>query len=169
MDLKGKAYATVPTRIKEFREACPQGLIDTVPTIMADGRIMFKTRILKDKANVNSGESTGHSIGRVTNAKGEDDPKAFEKLETISVGRALALLGYMASGDVASSEEMEDFLSEKESKKQFAIQEVKEKVDAINDLVELREYFATVRGLGIEVDSYIMDRSKQLKANEKKA
>ncbi|MCV6900660.1 hypothetical protein OE165_26865, partial [Escherichia coli] len=57
--LSGKAYATVPIRIKAFREACPNGLIETTPSIMDDGRIMFKTRILKDKANPNSGEGTG--------------------------------------------------------------------------------------------------------------
>mgnify|MGYP006921317235 CR=1 FL=1 len=124
---------------------------------------MFKTRILKDKSNPNSGEGTGHSIGKTQNAKGEEDPKAFEKLETISIGRALGIIGFMASGEVASFEEMEDFLSDKETKRQLMIQEVKEKVDSITDINELRAYFATVRGLGIEVDSYIMEKSKQLK------
>lgn len=168
ISLQGKAYATVPTRIKEFRELCPNGLIETTPNILADGRIMFKTRILKDKANPDSGEGTGHSIGSLLNKKGEEEPKAFEKLETISIGRALAILGFMSSGEVASFEEMEDFLSEKETKRQVQIQQVKEKVDSIKDIDELREYFKTVRGLGIEVDSYVMDKSKQLKEAKKK-
>ena len=118
IDLKGKAYATVPTRIKEFRQDCPNGDIKTEPIINGDGTIMFKTTILKDKSNPNSASSTGHAIGQI---KGE---KAFEKLETISVGRALALLGYMASGEVASSEEMEEFEMYKQTLKENAIEEL---------------------------------------------
>ncbi len=167
MDLKGKAYAKVAVRMKEFREKCPFGLIETTPTIMPDGRAMFKARILKDKSNPNSGEGTGHALGKILTEKGEVDPKAFEKLETIAIGRALAVLGFMASGDVASFEEMEEFLSDKESKRQVQIQQVKEKVDSINNLDELREYFKTVRGLGVEVDSYVMAKSKRLKESKK--
>jgi hypothetical protein len=59
---------------------CPNGLIETTPTILADGKLMFKARILKDKANPNSGEGVGHSMGKMT-----EEPKAFEKLETIAV------------------------------------------------------------------------------------
>lgn len=168
IDLKGKAYATVPTRIKEFREVCPNGLIETDPEILKDGRVMFKARILKDKSNPNSGEGTGHAIGRVTNAKGEEETKAFEKLETIAIGRALGILGFMASGDVASFEEMEEFLSKKETDRQLKIQEIKEHVDTITTVEDLREYFKGVRGFGIEVDSYIMEKSKKLKEVNKK-
>lgn len=35
--------------------------------------------------------------------------KGFEKNESIAVGRALAMLGYAGSGEIASSEEMEEF------------------------------------------------------------
>lgn len=158
ISLQGKAYATVPVRIKEFREVCPNGLIETIPTILPDGRTMFKARILKDKADQNSGEGTGHSVGMT---KSEKD---FEKLETIAVGRALAILGFMASGEIASYEEMEEFLTDKESKRQLKIQEVKDAVDKIKDLKKLREYFKEVRGFGAEVDSYIMAKAEQLKS-----
>lgn len=160
IDLKGKSYATVPTRIKEFRESCPNGLIETVPTMLPDGRIMFKARILKDKSDINSAEGTGHSIG---GTKGDKD---FEKLETIAVGRALAVLGFMASGDIASSEEMEEFLSDKEAKRMKQIQDIKDKVDKITKIEDLREYYKTVKGFGVEVDAYIMDRSKVLKEDK---
>lgn len=164
ISLQGKAYATVPTRIKEFREMCPNGLIETEHSFTPDGSVVFKTRILKDKANPNSGEGTGHSIGHLKDPKtGAEIPKAFEKLETISIGRALAILGFMASGDVASFEEMEDFMSEKETKRQVKIQEIKEAVDKIEDLDELRKFFKENKGYGVEVDAYIMDKSKLLK------
>jgi len=99
IDLKGKNYATVPARIKEFRQDCPYGLIETTPTILPDWKILFKARILKDKSNPDSAEWTGHAIWT---SKADKD---FEKLETIAVWRALAMLWYMASGDIASSEE----------------------------------------------------------------
>ncbi len=83
IDLKGKAYAQVADRIKEFRQDCPNGLID--PTYkLEDGQIVFSTRIMKDKAKPESAEATGHAMGKTEGAK------ACENLETISVGRALA-------------------------------------------------------------------------------
>jgi len=108
MKLQGKEYATVATRIKEFRQDCPNGLIETKFEKLESGEMVFEARILKDKANQNSGEATGHSIGKITG------DKAFEKLETIAIGRALALLGYMASGEIASSDEMERFMEFKQ-------------------------------------------------------
>jgi hypothetical protein len=157
IDLKGKAYATVPTRVKEFRQDCPNGLIEPKPTFLADGQVMFSVRILKDKANPNSGESTGHAIAVM---KGD---KSFEKLETIATGRALALLGYMASGEIASSDEMEEFLGYKEMEKAKKIAELKSQVDEIKDLKVLRDFYALNKGLGAELDSYITNKSKELK------
>lgn len=83
-----KAYAQVKDRLKEFRTDCPNGLVETTPTI-TDTHIIFKARILKDKSDPASAEATGHSMGEVKGDKG----KVFEKQETIAVGRALALLG----------------------------------------------------------------------------
>lgn len=139
IDLKGKEYATVPARIKEFREANPNGLIETKPEFLGD-EIVFTARILKDKANPASGEATGHSIGP---KKGE---KAFEKLETIAVGRALANLGYMASGDIASSEEMEAFMGYQNDKKAESVMQAIEKIEASKTTEEL---LSTWKDLGV--------------------
>lgn len=162
--LSGKDYATVPTRIKEFREKCPNGLIETKPTFLENNMVSFETRILKDKSNPSSGEGTGHSLGSLVVAKtGVADPKAFEKLETISIGRALAIIGFMASGEVASFEEMEDFLSEKESKRQTKIDEIIELVDAAKTIAELRIIYKENRGYGADLDNYIMTKVDELK------
>lgn len=151
IDLKGKAYATVPARIKEFREANPNGLIETSPTIASDGSVIFKARILKDKANLSSGEATGHSTGK---NKGD---KEFEKLETIAIGRALAILGYMASGEIASSEEMEKFNEFKTEKKAEALQNLA----ACKTQAELKEVFM---GLGsLMADKDIISKKDELK------
>lgn len=146
IDLKGKAYATVPTRIKEFRESCPNGLIESKPEFLADGKVMFTARILKDKSNSSSGESTGHAIGKLTG------DKAFEKLETIAVGRALALLGFMASGEIASSEEMEEFNSYQVSKKETAI----ETINATKSVEELKKVFLSLSG-GLMAENEVVE------------
>lgn len=103
INLKGNEYATVPQRLKEFREKHPRSSVTTRPEIQADGTIVFTAKIVKDKGDEFSAEATGHSYGP---NKGE---KAFEKLETVAVGRALALLGYLNNGQIATTEEMEEF------------------------------------------------------------
>lgn len=123
IDLKGNEYATVPTRLKAFREANPRASIATQPKISEDGSIMFTAKIVQDKGKDDSPEATGHSFGKNTGAK------AFEKQETIAVGRALALLGYLNNGMVASTEEMEDFESFKAEKYENEITDAKTRDD----------------------------------------
>ncbi len=135
IDLKGKEYAQVKDRIKEFRTENPRGLIETIPDIHPDGQIMFKARILKDKSDENSAEASGHALGQ---NKGD---KSFEKLETIAVGRALALLGYASDGDIASSDEMEEFEEYQEEKKLEFFMEMREKLEDCKTLEELKDMF----------------------------
>lgn len=139
MDLKGNAYAKVAERLKEFRTQNPNGLIETKPEIMGD-QIMFKARIVKDKSDETSAEATGHAYGP---SKG---PKAFEKLETIAVGRALALLGYAADGEIASSEEMEEFHKHREQMKQDALAESTKKLKATKTLDGMKKVWASLPG-----------------------
>lgn len=155
IDLKGKSYATVPTRIKEFREKNTNGDIQTNPIIQSDGQVMFKAYILADKSDENSASATGHSIGKLTG------DKAFEKLETIAIGRALAILGYMASGEVASSEEMEEFEAYKQTKIDNAI----EKMKKAKTQTELKKIFTSLGNLLTEPS--IIKIKDELKANLK--
>lgn len=103
INLKGNEYATVPQRLKQFREDNPRASVTTQPKFNEDGSVVFTAKIVKDKSNTNSAEATGHSYGKLTG------DKAFEKLETIATGRALALLGYLNNGQVATTEEMQEF------------------------------------------------------------
>jgi len=142
IDLKGKAYAQVKDRIKEFRHDNPNGLIETIPTFTDDG-IMFKARILKDKADPTSAEASGHSFAKTTE---KDKEKQFEKQETIAVGRALALLGYASDGEIASSDEMEEFLAHKQEKLAEQIMEVTEAIGNCGNEDELQKYWASLSG-----------------------
>ena len=130
-----KKYARVADRLMEFRNANPNGLIETTPTITGD-TIVFKTRIVKDKSDANSAEATGHAMG---DNKGV---KAFEKLESISVGRALALLGYAADGEIASSEEMEEFDDWKKQQYEEMLFASQEKLEGCGSLEELKVAWA---------------------------
>ena len=142
IDLKGKAYAQVKDRLKEFRADNPNGLIETTPTI-SDTSIIFKARILKDKSNPASAEATGHSFAKVTEKNVE---KQFEKQETIAVGRALVFLGYGSDGEIASSEEMEEFLQHKQDILAEKIFEITERVGLCETEDTLKKEWAGLSG-----------------------
>ena len=148
----GADYAKVAERLRIFREECPNGLIETTPTVEGN-EIMFKARVLKDKAKESSGEATGHAIGEKKGAK------AFEKLESIAVGRALAMLGYMASGEIASSEEMSEFNEYKDNKRIEAIGSLRE----CKTLDELKEVFMALGNLMGDTDVVNVKNELKLK------
>lgn len=119
---QGKNYATVPARLKEFREKHPRASIQTQHTFLEDGSLVFKAKIVQDQADEYSANATGTAH---YTAKEIEKPKSFEKLETISIGRALAVLGYLNNGEVATSEEMAEFEQYKEDKLETAIETIK--------------------------------------------
>lgn len=133
-------YAKVNDRLLEFREANPKGSIVTSFQLVTD-RIIFKAHIVKDRGDVTSAEATGHATG-----KDDGSEKVFEKLETIATGRALALLGYGAKGEIASSEEMEAFLADREEKMAEQIMEVTEAIGNCGTEDELQKYWASLSG-----------------------
>ena len=101
-----KEYALVPDRLKQFREENPRASIETEHSFLPDESIVFKATIVKDLSDPNSARATGTArYSKNELAK----TKAFEKLETISCGRALANLGYLNDGRVATTEEMEEY------------------------------------------------------------
>ena len=151
MDLKGQDYAKVPERVKEFRTACPNGLIETFPELQDEGKaVLFRAHVLKDKSDPNSAEATAHAIGKLTG------DKSFEKVETIAVGRALALLGYLANGEIASSEEMERFHEYQEEQKE----QWQEELQKITTVEELKDYYQSNQGLGKDFTKAVTDRKK---------
>jgi len=131
-------HAKVKDRLNAFWSENPNGKIETKPTIMNDGRVMFSCNILRDKSDITSREATAHALG------GTVDEKSFEKLETISVGRALALLGYATDGEVASSEEMEEFIAYQKQQKEEAMFTAFEKLDNCKTLAELKTVWANI-------------------------
>ena len=125
-----KDYALVPDRLKKFREENPRASIDTAPTYNVDGSVTFTATIIKDQSDPHSARATGHARYSEQELK---KPKSFEKLETVSVGRSLANLGYLNDGQIATTEEMEEFEEYK----------LNQAIDAIQTAVK-REDFQTI-------------------------
>jgi len=139
----GGDYAKVAERLKEFHKTYGNGKIETSYNL-TEAMICFKTIITP---NVEKPERffTGHSLGKIAGVK------AFEKLETISAGRALAFLGLLADGEIASADEMEEYEKAKtktETKKPKAnILEVCEKIEKIKTKAKIEEFRSWVNNV----------------------
>ena len=94
-------YAKVASRSAEFHRDNEKCSIETTCEFK-EGYALFCARV-----TTNKGVFTGHSMDKVCGRA-----KQFEKLETIAVGRALAFAGYLATGEIACAEEMEDVITE---------------------------------------------------------
>jgi len=134
-------YAKVKDRLLEFRQDCPRGSIMPTYAFLTD-RIIFSCHITKDRGDAGSAEATGHATG-----KDDGTEKIFEKLETIATGRALALLGYGAEGEIASSEEMEAFEESKQLKAQDEVNEITEKIGQCKSDYALAKYWLSLPGI----------------------
>lgn len=109
IDLKGKQYVQVKDRVSYFNETYKDGSIVTEVVHSSTGMVTFKATITPDLAKA-SRFFTGHSFGTV------DEVKAFEKLESVAVGRALAMMGIGIIDSIASAEETDRFNSKTSTK-----------------------------------------------------
>lgn len=142
-------YAKVADRLKIFREDFPNSKIASKCHQSNDGSVIFKAYIWRDKtefveilkAGVNgadaleSADAEGSVRAEASQLKAE---KGYEKQETIAVGRALALLGYAASGEIASAEEMEEFEQFKKDKAAEAVEAAQDALKAAKTIDELK-------------------------------
>lgn len=147
--------AKVKDRIKQFWEDNPKGKIDTTSVKEGDQRI-FKCSIEVDQSDPYSRKSTGHSMGSVG---GEKD---FEKLETVAVGRALALIGYAGDGEIASTEEMEEYMKDKTQKKKDDIEDAIDKMNMCKTLDELKDVYRSFGG-NLGAEKAVFDHKEKLK------
>ena len=97
---KGVNYAKVAARSAEFHRDNETCSIETTCEFK-EGFVLFTAKVTTKK-----GTFTGHSMDKIGGRQ-----KQFEKQETIAVGRALAFAGYLASGDIATFEEMADVVT----------------------------------------------------------
>jgi len=123
----GAQYAFVKDRLKQFRTDFPKGKIETdYHTDPNDASLtVFKAWVWKDKTDLIDIMKSGTTDKEILRSSADADGSAkskvgvkekdFEKLQTVALGRALASLGYLGSGEIASFEEMEEFDEYKEN------------------------------------------------------
>ena len=101
----GADYAMVVTRIHKFVEHYKNGQIITELVKYDDltGEAIFKANIIVDGII----RGTGHAM-EVRGASNINKTSHVECAETSAVGRALAMMGYMPKGQIASYEEVEN-------------------------------------------------------------
>lgn len=154
INLKGNEYALVPQRLKAFREANPRASVETDPVVKDDGTIIYKAVIVADISKPDSPRATGHAYGKLGEAK------AFEKLETNAVGRALSLLGYLNNGQIASTEEMQEF-------EEYQLEKIIEEIHAAQTRKDFQDILAKLDpAKKREVTPIINQRIKEMKEQE---
>lgn len=147
--IKGNVdYAKVADRLLEFRSQNPRSKISIKYSYDEAGNLTHTARIWKDKtecfellkAGVSAeaiAESADAEASALMFAEQLKKEKGFEKNESIAVGRALAILGYAVSGEIASSEEMEEFEDWKMSQAEEARAKVLESITNAKDMKSL--------------------------------
>lgn len=155
MELSGNDYAKVAERLRLFREDWPKGKQESAYEVDVDGSLVFTVWLWKDKSDLMDLIKSGvldkdvlrSSADANGNAKGDikaSNKKDFEKLETIALGRALANLGYLASGEIASSEEMEEFEKFRDKQQQQQVDEAIERIKSAQDNDALNEVIKSI-------------------------
>lgn len=166
----GIDYAKVADRIKIFWEENPNGKIDTEREDISDNKVRFIARIWRDSkvildlatvgTDINIVKLTANAMASADAAKKGD--KENEKLETVAVGRALAMLGYLASGEVASREEMEQFEAYKADLFKDEINKTIEEMKKAKTIDELRKLYVSL-GAELRTNQEILNLKDELK------
>ena len=113
VDIKGKLYTQVSTRINIFRKYFPTASIETLITYNDDVRVIIQTKIsLNDKVIATGYAEEVRGDGNYIN-----QTSAVENCETSSIGRALSNLG-LGGSEYASANELENALAQQEQIKQ---------------------------------------------------
>lgn len=127
----GKLYTRVVDRLTAFKGRFPVGidsvLIHTEIHTLTDSYVVFKATISEGDTIL----ATGHGFNAIAKEK------AFEKAETVAVGRALAFFDpqYGGESELASQEEMEKFQElTKDDGSQFPQQQTKRNTDLSKNL-----------------------------------
>ena len=102
IDVKGKNYALVNSRVLAFRELFPDGKIQTEIVTMDQGMVVMQTTVM-------DGEGKILSTGLAYEREGStyiNKTSYIENCETSAVGRALGFLGLGIDDSIASAEEL---------------------------------------------------------------
>ena len=107
VDIKGKRYTQVSTRINIFRKYFPLATLETNIIHNDDIRVIIQSKIKIDNTVI----STGYAEEVRGDGNYINSTSAVENCETSSIGRALSSFG-LAGGEYASSFEVSNAISQ---------------------------------------------------------
>lgn len=120
MQIKGKDYIQVNSRVDAFRYLFPAGAIVTELLSVKDGICIVKATIMDEEGKV---LSTGLAFEKETSSY-INKTSYIENCETSAVGRALGFLGIGIDTSIASYEEVQNAIDQQNAEKSFANEEV---------------------------------------------
>lgn len=103
-----KEYATVPERVKAFRQICPGGSIATEIVTLTDNMVVMKSTVADEDGKI---LSTGMAFERPDSSY-INKTSYIENCETSAVGRALGWLALGVDASMASAEELANALAQ---------------------------------------------------------
>lgn len=102
VDIKGKAYVQVNTRVVAFRKLFPMGCITTDIVSLENGVVVMKATVMDELGTV---LGTGYAYEKETSSF-INKTSYIENCETSAVGRALAMVGIGTDASMCSAEEL---------------------------------------------------------------
>jgi hypothetical protein len=117
VNIKGKMYATVASRVDAFRKHFPTATISTHLIHDDEVRVVVEAKITVEGTLLGTGmaeEQRGKGLINTTSA--------LENAETSAIGRSLASIGLGGSSEYASSFEVENAISQQSQQQQSAPQ-----------------------------------------------
>lgn len=114
VDIKGKSYTQVSTRINIFRKYFPTATIETLIVHNDDIRVIIQTKIIIDGSIV----ATGYAEELRGDGNYINQTSAVENCETSSIGRALSNLG-LGGSEYASSFEVQNAITQQQNDNQM--------------------------------------------------
>lgn len=140
INIQGRKYLKVVDRLNFVRQKFGERLCVKTTTTYPDGLAMFQTEIFLDGKLI----GTGHSKQTVKK------DKEFEKIESVSIGRALGIAGF-AGSELATFEEMNDFIKSTPNFSSGYVQAKSQPVDIAKDeiitKIQEAEKFSTTPGV----------------------
>lgn len=136
IDIKGKEYAEVNTRVLAFRELEPEGSIET-EILSCDGGVVVM------QATIKNGEGKVLASGTAYEKEAStfiNKTSYIENCETSAVGRALGFIGLGIDTSIASAEEVQNaqLNQNKRKAKPLTRAELEDKIVALCDAKRLR-------------------------------
>ena len=144
VNIKGKMYATVSSRVDAFRKHFPTATISTHLIHDDEMRVVVEAKITVDGTLLGTGmaeEQRGKGLINTTSA--------LENAETSAIGRSLASIGLGGSSEYASSFEVENAISQQTQQQQSPPQQSRQHGQPQQPVVN--NGYESLKQLGLEV------------------